>query len=364
MESTSSNAPQTAGAAKRRRVDEPEDAVPPPYTPEKYKDMCFEDATILLHCLPSSIAFRVHRGVLAVHSEVFRDMFALAQPSDSGPENTLPVVHMHDDPEKLYRLLKYIYLHQLPDMSDARYMDTLLDMLEPSIKYDVRRARDDCLSALRAEFPDTLSKYHEAIETLLRRHLRGIAQCLRCVDVFTRHECWTLLPAVYASSAMFQIPPGTLHEIAPDYPSARTMAAISLGKFKLQRLRLQTVHGFVRDVVQQPAALHCGHKLARIFVNYMFLDNNVAGVDITDPALMFQKNVPLAADVTPEANQLCDQCRHVWRTAEKVGNERAWMEMPAVFGLGTWEELRDKEAKAHPVQPPVDTHVGAAHADT
>ena len=109
MESVMPADPPTS--VKRKRADEPEEN--PPFTPEEYKDMCFDDASVVLQCLPGSIAFRVHRGVLSAQSEVFRDMFTLAQP-DTASESTIaaPVIYIHDGPQKLYRLLKYIYRRQ------------------------------------------------------------------------------------------------------------------------------------------------------------------------------------------------------------------------------------------------------------
>ncbi|KAF7792600.1 hypothetical protein EIP86_003696 [Pleurotus ostreatoroseus] len=78
-------------------------------------DPWFEDGNFVLVTIPqdieeASIAFKVHRGVLARHSEVFRSMFEVPQ-SVTGDEilDGCPVVAMPDVPSELSVLIKAIY---------------------------------------------------------------------------------------------------------------------------------------------------------------------------------------------------------------------------------------------------------------
>ena len=58
----------------------------------------------------SNTAFRLHRGVLARHSEIFQGMFELPQPpSDLETMEGCQVVRMYDLPTELSNLVKALY---------------------------------------------------------------------------------------------------------------------------------------------------------------------------------------------------------------------------------------------------------------
>ncbi len=62
----------------------------------KHPDLWFEDGNTIL--IAETTGFCVYRGVLARHSEVFRDMFQIPQPptADGSPEG-YRIVHLSDD---------------------------------------------------------------------------------------------------------------------------------------------------------------------------------------------------------------------------------------------------------------------------
>lgn len=90
---------------KRARVDDPE---PPaeikPSTPY------YEDGNIVLvSCAPHS-SFKVHRGVLAKRSTIFRDMFGIPQPPGDGEKiDGCSVVRVSETAEELEHFLDAIY---------------------------------------------------------------------------------------------------------------------------------------------------------------------------------------------------------------------------------------------------------------
>ncbi|KZV63767.1 hypothetical protein PENSPDRAFT_757746 [Peniophora sp. CONT] len=289
------NATATTGV-KRKRLSEPDAPIPPAFTPEKYSDMCFDDASIVLQCLPSSCAFRVHRGLLVVHSEVFKDMFALAQPDPKS--GTLPVVHVHDDPGKVYRLLKYIYFRQ-PPLEEPGYLDAVLDILELSLKYMVPVAREDCVSILRRIFPATLS-LHESASGERVKYALNQKQYLRCLRLVMTPQYWTLVPSIYACLLQVKLRMGHMREALPDYVSAFTMATVLQARERLQILRRDTVQVYIRDFVAQPSLHHCGPKLARIALGYLY--QHTDSEDFMDVTTIFQ-NQPLAANCAPGVDQ-------------------------------------------------------------
>lgn len=78
----------------------------------KKGDPWFEDGNIILLTSvdDSAIAYKVHRGVLARHSEVFRSMFEVAEPPPHSENfEQCPVVYMHDVPVELSNIIKALY---------------------------------------------------------------------------------------------------------------------------------------------------------------------------------------------------------------------------------------------------------------
>lgn len=68
----------------------------------------FEDGNIIL-VAAGSAAFKVHRGQLERHSEVFRDMFSLPQPKDQVLIDGSFLVELHDCPSHVFYLMTALY---------------------------------------------------------------------------------------------------------------------------------------------------------------------------------------------------------------------------------------------------------------
>lgn len=66
-----------------------------------------EDGNIVLEA--QSVEFRVHKSILATNSQIFRDMFQMAQPSSQRTVEGVPVVEMHDSPDDVQCMLTALY---------------------------------------------------------------------------------------------------------------------------------------------------------------------------------------------------------------------------------------------------------------
>lgn len=67
----------------------------------------FEDGNIIITAQGTS--FKVHRGVLSRHSEVFRDMFLIPQPESTETAPAYPVVDLSDTKEEVEYMLSALY---------------------------------------------------------------------------------------------------------------------------------------------------------------------------------------------------------------------------------------------------------------
>lgn len=70
-------------------------------------DFWFLDGNIIL--IAGSVAFKVHRGQLERHSEVFNGMFGLPQPPDEELFDDCLSVELHDSPSDIYYFLSALY---------------------------------------------------------------------------------------------------------------------------------------------------------------------------------------------------------------------------------------------------------------
>lgn len=70
-------------------------------------DIWFEDGNVIL--VAGGIAFKVHRGQLERHSEIFRDLFSLPQPVDQPTFQGSPIVQLYDSPSDITFLLRALY---------------------------------------------------------------------------------------------------------------------------------------------------------------------------------------------------------------------------------------------------------------
>ena len=68
----------------------------------------FEDGNIIL-VAAGSAAFKVHRGQLERHSEVFQDLFSIPQPRDQLLLDGCFIVDLHDSPSDVFYLLTALY---------------------------------------------------------------------------------------------------------------------------------------------------------------------------------------------------------------------------------------------------------------
>jgi len=70
-------------------------------------DIWFADGNIVL--IADSAAFKVHRGQLERHSDVFRDLFSVPQPVNQSLVDGCPSVELYDRPSDLHYLLIALY---------------------------------------------------------------------------------------------------------------------------------------------------------------------------------------------------------------------------------------------------------------
>ncbi|GBE86175.1 hypothetical protein SCP_0900520 [Sparassis crispa] len=117
-------------------------------------DVWFSDGNIVL--LAGQAAFKVHRGQLERHSDVFRDLFLIPQPPQQETIEGCSWVELHDSPPDVLHLLRALYDGMYFAQPSAGDFPAVAAVLRLSTKYMIEHLRLRCLSRLEADWPTTL----------------------------------------------------------------------------------------------------------------------------------------------------------------------------------------------------------------
>ncbi|EGO23259.1 hypothetical protein SERLADRAFT_371485 [Serpula lacrymans var. lacrymans S7.9] len=117
-------------------------------------DFWFQDGNIVL--IAGSAAFKVHRGQLERHSDVFRDLFSVPQPAVQNLVDGCPCVEIYDCPSIIYWwhfTMDCEYFQQKPTVTD---FPAIAAVLRLSTKYFIEHLRRRCIARLELDWPSTL----------------------------------------------------------------------------------------------------------------------------------------------------------------------------------------------------------------
>ncbi|KZT66660.1 hypothetical protein DAEQUDRAFT_767874 [Daedalea quercina L-15889] len=156
-------------ARKRARFETDDEVVEAPITPKldlKHDaEVWFEDGNVVI--VAGDVAFKVHRGVLSLHSEVFRDMFTIPPPPDDETLDGCHVVRVSDLASHIRRLLLVLYKGRTFLMSDEQTpFSTVKTLLRLAHKYQIPDLKDDALERIKAIYTDDFSAFEEPTSSL------------------------------------------------------------------------------------------------------------------------------------------------------------------------------------------------------
>ncbi|KAJ6542621.1 hypothetical protein B0H19DRAFT_1267860 [Mycena capillaripes] len=157
--SQSSDAPPV----KRRRLDS-EGADQEDIT---RSDIWHDDGSVVLQA--ETTQFRVHWGVLSLHSTFFRDMRDLPQPADQPSLEECPAIELHDSAADVKHLLHALYNQLIFSEETTLPLPFIAAIVRMGRKYDFKNLLAAAVQRLTHENPQTLEEYERTTVLLENR---------------------------------------------------------------------------------------------------------------------------------------------------------------------------------------------------
>ncbi|KAG6843930.1 hypothetical protein H0H87_011621 [Tephrocybe sp. NHM501043] len=294
-------------------------------------------------------AFRVHRGVLARHSEVFRGMLDFPQPSSLTESETFDgcqVVEMHDLPADLSNLITALY--DGPTFANRRFEDFIYiaGILRLSTKYFVDNLRKRAIQFLSETWPVTLQGHDAMISKAVDTpSTNGITypyvHPLHILNLAREVNAHSLVPAalyflsLYNFDDILRADHPKLLVKHPSSPSS-TLCPADIGAYTLMyQYRIKVIHEFIRQDPLRASdcsndAMACIRGFQKLFTRFFRSWQTRTG-----PIYFLSQ----AIDAVNDEPYLCELCRIQFRRNASRLREKIWDELPSVVGLPSWPDL-------------------------
>ncbi len=178
-----------------------------------HEELWFEDGKIVL--VAEDRAFKIHRGILSVHSVVFRDMFQTPQPSNGADDiEKCPSIRLYDSPER-----RGPYPHNFPPlpidvMSTAttssyfkldhtQSFNDVRSMLLLAMKYNVQHIANEAIGRLRSHYPSTSLAHYDRLRSGSESSQSAMNTCIHdsiaTVNLALLSNLWDILPLTFTA---------------------------------------------------------------------------------------------------------------------------------------------------------------------
>ncbi|KAK7025116.1 BTB domain-containing protein [Favolaschia claudopus] len=313
-------------AAKRQRTEN----APEVTRSETWRD----DGNVVLQA--GNVQFRAHWSVLALHSSVFSDMRGLPQPPDQPTVEGCPVIELFDDSADVEYLLKALYIPSF-HCKKVLPLPVIGALLRLGRKYDIKYLFDSAVARLTSEFPATLQELDIAMSSNRKvENIRGYATMTSCnliFDIITlahENQIFTVLPLAYYLAAVYK--PRALFEINDNDEGNPRLPPIHLRRCISGRESLitkQLLPSYVFGWVTKWEFKDCTTVAACRHFRESFL------------TACLQERALLALNAEWTAARLCQNCSGHAEKLISAGREKIWNELPEIFDLPPWNELKN-----------------------
>ncbi|KAF7969601.1 hypothetical protein HWV62_26837 [Athelia sp. TMB] len=321
--------------------------------PITHSDIWFEDGNVVLQA--ERTQFRVYRGMLARNSSVFRDMFSIPQPAPSEESaDGCAVVCLPDAAQDVEIVLRALTEPGFVIPGDRSYLtargsmpiERVAALLRLGQKYDFEALRTEALHRIFYEVPTTLedfdshakcSQIYTEVDGTLWPNLLKLAR---------DHNLQSALPlALYRCSGGIDI-----DSEDSSYPFGESGYLISvedqilcLSCFsRLMRLHKLLTKKWLQSIPKPFSACvdtgSCNHAHEFHLRNAVCLESGLAGLD--DGYMYAWRSSMLMS------YRVCQPCNEVIKAMHNAVRQDFWAQLPEIFGLPGWDELRKERAES------------------
>jgi len=324
-------------------------------------DPWFPDGNIILLSEDSSVAFRVHRDFLSRHSEIFKSMFELPQPSAGSDVETLddcPVIRMYDIPVELGNLIKALYdATPLPmrgrNIDDFIYVSGILRL---STKYLINHLRTQAIQHLARTWANTLRGHDEMIELAIKSPLVDdktypFVHPLHVLNLARETNVQIIIPSALYFLSLYPLPdilsgdhPKLHIKDHPSCPSSQ-LSPRDLQDYTLMfQHRLNLILDFIRHTCgERTASPGCQNQTPCVKVFSRISSRLSRTWKMRTGPLHFMVQV---SDEIGENQDVCGPCRRAFRQDVNALRDEIWNHLPGVVGLPSWTVLEASDLPA------------------
>ncbi|KAF7314955.1 BTB domain-containing protein [Mycena indigotica] len=320
--------------------------------PRHIEELWFEDGNIVVQA--GFAQYKVFHGMLARHSDVFRDMLSFPQPHESELVEGCPLVRLPDSEVEVTPFLKAMFIPTFlePYPATTDFM-TIYGCLRLSNKYQVHFLRRRALIHFASRYRTTLTEY-DALRVSGNELAPGTASWKIPYSDNERDASWVVcsfslareldvlwvLPRIFyvLSSPQLRVFPNLFHGV--DYEGLHCSLNFDdqcrlLEGREANFEQMPKVLGFLHSKGCDLAE-SSGHdsELRRTLVQEVMLNasnypRNLLNVWAHEDWCMF----------TDPSEPWCQECVTKFESQHVLAREAFWNQLPEMFGLPKWKEL-------------------------
>ncbi|KAK7036151.1 hypothetical protein R3P38DRAFT_616721 [Favolaschia claudopus] len=339
-------------------------------------ELWFSDGNVVI--IAAAIAFKVHRGQLRRHSEVFDDLFSIPQPQDQDLYDGCPWIEVYDCPSDVLYFLRALYDGLYFKTPGADDFPAVAAVLRLSTKYIVETLRQRCMHRLELDWPLTLAgwEHREQLATDAFGHYTPRVSCphpILVIDLALDLGLPSLLPSAlydlsrYGPSKIMTGAPAPALSFTPAEPPAtpRKPATLSptllvtafrgreaaqryLSDFVIKELQGRTPAADCLYLEDDVPSRMCRESFYFIMLNVLRSVGGIACGRDADPLFTLVQAVDMLSrtDFSDGHRQcglkLCHSCKVDFANCAARAREEVWTLLPSWFELDVtgWAEVK------------------------
>ncbi|KAN0139869.1 hypothetical protein V8E53_002531 [Lactarius tabidus] len=320
-------------------------------------DPWFEDGNIVLLVEDDNHnplrAFKVHRSVLARHSEVFETMLDIPQPTPGASSmiehiDDCPVVRMYDHPKALSDLIKALYDGVTFHQRNVEDFYFLAGILRLASKYFITHLRVQAIRYLTQTWSYTIRGHDEMVDLALAApSVDGTTypyvHPLHVLNLAREVNMRVVVPSVLYFLSIYslkQLLGGDHPKLQTEHPSrpSSQLSVHDVSQYTLMyQHRINMILDFIRNTCgERTVETNCrAPKDCRKVFSRLASNINQSFTPRTGPF----HNMAQAIKWIEDDDTVCASCRRAFCRDVTALRARLWEELPFVVGLPSWSEL-------------------------